>query len=92
MDQLGDYMKKQLKLYQKILLYIALFAFVYIAVFSGLYIWDKTKPVDFPIGNPLEFIGYVETVDGAYLGEFYDSYFQGEGQFKFFTKEIYIFN
>ena len=82
-------MKKQLKLYQKILLYIALFVFIYVAVFAGLYIWDKNNPVDNSIGNPFEYTGYIETVDGTYIGEIYDNHFQGDGQFKFFTKEIY---
>ena len=44
---------------------------------------------DFPVGEKTTFNAYMETIDGAYIGELDDEKFWGSGEFDFLSGEIY---
>lgn len=82
-------MKKPLKKYQKILIIIGLFIVVFTTTFTALYFYEDKSQIEDLVGNGFQHKGYVETVDGTYIGELYGNEFQGFGQFNFISNEIY---
>lgn len=80
---------KELKRYQKALILAITFISVFALTFTVLYFYDDFPTLNGTAGKKLNYNGYVETIDGTYLGELYGDSFNGTGQFDFLSGEIY---
>ena len=84
----------KLKRIHKVIIVIIAFVLVYGATFGVLKYLDTQKRADISIdtvsGDLIKHNTYIETADGAYIGEVYDNAFEGSGQFNFLSGEIYV--
>lgn len=82
-------MKAARKKYQNILLVIGIFIVAFALSFVAMYFYDERSKTNTLLGAEFMYNGYIETIDGVYIGGIYEDSFEGSGQFNFITGEIY---